>query len=468
MSNNQYSLESSPESIVLDQAWVHVLERLHTEVQAAWYSRFIKPLKPVSLDESGLITIVTPGQFVKDWVQARYAEPLKVMLGDELGREVRIEFQVEPNERKVKSTSTAVVNAPAVAVVSEPFMRDQAPFKPNQSYLFENFVVGQCNRFAHAGASAVASQLGVRYNPLFIYSQPGLGKTHLLHSIANEVLKRDPGFKLAYVMAQEFAEDYVAALQNHRMDQFRKMQRNIDLWLVDEIQFIAGKDKTQEEIFYTFNHLYSLGKQIVICSDRAPKDLYLLDERLRSRFESGLVVDIQLPDTETRSAIMLKKSQAIGLVINTTMAMILAERVQGDVRQLEGSLRKLEVYASLHNRTLDEELCVAFVNEYYNATAMEKPGLDQIIALVSRYFKVSEEEIMGTSRKAPIVHARHVAVYITRSVTGDSWKHIGMQFGGRDHTSMMHGFQKIDEMIHRNKDFKGLVQSLIDTIAPRS
>ncbi len=220
---------------------------------------------------------------------------------------------------------------------------------------------------AFAGAKAVAAEQGKRFNPLFIYGQSGLGKTHLLHAIAREVLQRDPNFPLVYVTAQQFAEEFIHSLQSGRTEQFRRKSRSVGMWLVDDIQFIAGKDKTAEEIFHTFNNLHSLGKQIVLCSDRPPRDLYLMDERLRSRFESGLVADVQMPDTETRCAILLNKADQETLFLDHDIAMYLAENVPGNIRVLEGALTKLAVQASLQEQSLSMELATEMVEAYYHA-----------------------------------------------------------------------------------------------------
>jgi chromosomal replication initiator protein len=318
---------------------------------------------------------------------------------------------------------------------------------------------------AHAGARAVAGEPGNKYNPLFIWGPSGLGKTHLMHAIAGEILARNPRFNLAYLTAQQFAEEFVGALQNNRVESFRRSLRNVSLWLIDDIQMVAGKDKTQEEVFHTFNHLYSFGKQIVICADRPPRDLHLMDERLRSRFESGLVADIQMPDTETRCAIIQSKAQHDSIELDHSVAFYLAENVPGNIRQLEGALTRLAVQASLEGTGLTMDLAVAMVEKYYRGS-LEKPGVGEIIEAVSRQFKISADEIKGISRKAPIVEARHVAIFITREITKDSWKHIGSQFGNRDHTSMMHGYQKVNEMLLHDKQLKTVVKTMIRDLYP--
>lgn len=431
-----------------------MLKRVQQDQPVASYERFIKPLSPTSIDGS-VVLISVPGKFVLEWVKDRFLATLQSLLSDEIGFPITIELKSEPRERPVVTGAAAV-----------PLPPEATTFHPNEKYSFETYVVGQSNRLAVAGAKAVADRPGDVYNPLFMYGSSGLGKTHLLHSIAREIRKRDPKYPLVFVTAQQFAEEFVNALQANRIDQFRRNQRNVGMWLVDDIQFIAGKDKTQEEIFHTFNYLHSLGKQIVLTSDRPPRDLHLMDERLRSRFEAGLVADVQMPDTETRCAILLSKAQQEKIVLEHEIAMYLAENVPGNIRALEGALNKMVASASLEQAGISLGLAEKLVEQYYSAGVLAKPSVDQILGVVGKHFKISLDEIKGNSRKAPIVHARHIAIFITRELTGDSWKHIGGMFGDRDHTSMMHGYQKISEMMAHDKDFTNVVKKLIHTLHP--
>ena len=261
--NNQYSLELPDESTALKDAWNRVLVRLKPEVPVAWFDRFVYPLRAVERKGSTVL-VSSPGTFVLEWIRERYAEQLSTMLSDELGEVVHIELKVLAQTKAELADRTS--NSVAASV-------EESRFKPNEKFLFENFIVGDSNKLAIAGARAVSTSPGVRYNPLFIYGPSGLGKTHLLHGIALDIQKANPRFPVVYVSAQQFAEEFVNALQNNRIDQFRKAQRSVGVWLVDDIQMIVGKDKTQEEVFHTFNHLQSLGKQIVLTSDRPPRDL---------------------------------------------------------------------------------------------------------------------------------------------------------------------------------------------------
>lgn len=456
---DQHTLLDSEDSIRLTTAWDNVLKRLAPEVQQKWLDRFIRPLAPISL-EGDLVTLSVPGRFVHDWVRERYLTTLQCLLSDELGLGVRVELQINAKAREAITATQAAV--------AMNLMPEEPRFRPIDRFTFDTFVVGQSNRLAFAGAKAVATEPGTKYNPLFIYGSSGLGKTHLLHSIARQILAKDARYPLAYVSAQQFAEDFVNALQNGRIEQFRRAQRGVGVWLVDDIQFIAGKDKTQEEIFHTFNYLHSLGKQIVLTSDRPPRDLFLMDERLRSRFEAGLVADVQMPDTETRCAILLSKAALEQIDLDTGIAMYLAENVPGNIRILEGALTKLAVQAGIDSIPISLELAVAMVEQYYRAGVLIRPSFNHIVDAVAKHYGVPTDDIMGLSRKAPIVHARHIAIYVTREITKDSWKHIGALFGDRDHTSMMHGYQKISEMMSQDRDLKSTVKTLIRNLYPEA
>ncbi len=456
---DQLSFDDEDDHATLRKTWGNVLKRLQQDLPAAWFERFIRPLTLCTLDGS-VAVVAVPGKFVQEWVRERYLATLQTLLSDELGFPVTIELKVEPRER---------IDAMANRAVVVPLPVEKQPvgaFRPSEKFSFETYVVGQSNRLAVAGAKAVAASPGAVYNPLFIYGASGLGKTHLLHAIAREILKGDHRYPLQFVSAQQFAEEFVNALQANKTEQFRKSQRSVGMWLVDDIQFVAGKDKTQEEIFHTFNYLHSLGKQIVLTSDRPPRDLYLMDERLRSRFEAGLVADVQMPDTETRCAILLSKAAQERLDLQHDVAMYLAENVPGNIRVLEGALTKLAASASVDRVEVGLDLARQMVEQYYRTGVLAKPGFDQIVNAVGKHYKISSEEIRGVSRKAPIVHARHVSIFITRELTGDSWKHIGGLFGDRDHTSMMHAFQKISEMMHQDKDLRAAVKMLMRNLYP--
>lgn len=463
--SNQFNFDDPEASLKLKNAWKKVLIRLKEELSDTIYDRFIKPLTPVAYSQ-GEVTLSCPRAFVYEWVQEKFLGRLEQLLGLELSESVRVHLEkpavqddVAQPELNFSSISVNIPREPEPAYGYE-------LFQPHDRYRFETFIVGQSNRLAYAGAKAIASEPGTTYNPLFIYGASGLGKTHLMHSIAQYILAQNPHYPIVYVSAQQFAEKFVHALQNNKIEQFRQAQRKVGIWLVDDIQFIAGKDKTQEEIFHTFNNLHSMAKQIVLCSDRPPRDLLLMDERLRSRFESGLVADIQPPDNETRCAILLSKSKQENVILSHDAAMYLAENVPGNVRILEGALIKIAAEASLENSPITMDLVLSIVNRYYKQNFLVKPNVEQIIEAVSNFYHISVSDIKGESRKAPTAHARHVSVYLIREITRDSWKHIGSVFGNRDHTSMMHAYQKITDMMGYDKELNQAVKGLIQRFCP--
>ena len=456
--DDQYTFEDREDQIRLREAWTHTLNRLSTSMPATALERFLRPLRPMGLNGDAAV-FMAPGRFVYTWVTEKYIERLQDALSDELGTQIRFEVRYEAREKP-----TTPVTAPKVS--SAPVAVETSRFVPDPRYVFDQFVVGQSNRMAFAGARAVATSPGTKYNPLFIYGPSGLGKTHLLHAIANEIVARNPGQTVMYVTAQQFTEEFVYALQHNRIDQFRRAHRNVSVWLFDDVQFISERDKTQEEVFHTFNYLQQSGKQVVLCADRSPRDLLLMSERLRSRFESNLVVDVQMPDTETRCAIILKKADRECVGIDHDTAMVLAETVPGTVRTLEGALTKLIAQASLDDVPITRDLAMAVVSAYFASSAPVRPNFEQIVGAVSRQFDIPVPEIKGESRKAPIAHARHVAVYVTREITKGSWKHIGHLFGDRDHTSMMHGYRKIRSMMDHDRELHVAVHNLIRDLFP--
>lgn len=452
----QYCLDDRQEWIDVMSSWDRAIKRLAQGIPPAWNERFLKPLRPEKL-EDGALSVAVPGKFAAEWVRNKIQANLEAILTEEIGRPITLVISAEAREKGGQSQ-------PSVSVASVP---DIQRFTPNDAYRFDSFIVGQSNRLAFAGAKAVASFPGTKYNPLFIYGSSGLGKTHLLHSIAREILAKKPNYKIAYVTAQQFSEEFVNALQTGKIEQFRRSQRNVGVWLVDDIQLVAGRDRTQEEVFHTYNYLHSLGTQIVLTSDRPPRDLHLMDERLRSRFESGLVADIQAPDTETRCAIAMQKAIELGIDFDQSIAMLLAEHVPGNIRNLEGAIKRLGAESSVEDCVIDMDFVQAIIDKHFAVEDSGKPGPEQIIEEVSRKYQVPVEEIRGVKRHAPIVHARHVAVYLTRELTGDSWKRIGVAFGDRDHTSMMHGYQKINEMIIRDREVRSEVKQLMRRLKPQ-
>ncbi len=461
---DQYSLEDRPDRVALAALWDQALDSLGRQLSSTSMDKFVRTLTPDSL-ENGVAILVAPGQFVYEWVKDKFQEVIEEELSRASGSQVRVEVRMKVHERTKAS-------APAVTVAETPasngIASESTAFVPIHRQRFESFVVGTSNRLAFAGATAVADSPGGRFNPLFIYSQSGLGKTHLLHAIANRLLTTQPRLGVAYMTGQMFTEEYVSSVQNNRVEQFRRKVRSAQVWLLDDVQLLMGRDKTQEELFHAFNHLHSLGRQIVVCSDRPPRDLLNTHERLRSRMEMGLVIDIQMPDTETRAAILLKRAEQEGFLLEPGIAMAAAEQVSGSVRNLEGALNRIMALQSVDRTPLTPEYVREICSAYCRDAGPSRPGFNHILKAVAEHHRVSEQEIMGTSRKANIAHARHVAVFITREILADSWKHIGALFGNKDHTTMMHGYRKIREMMDRDRQLSSSIKGLMRDLYPES
>lgn len=455
--SDQYSFEDREELILLRKALSTATSRLREGSAETSYERFLRPLEARSIDGNH-VTLESPSEFVTSWVTNKFLDDLRKLIGSELGHAITLEIITEP---KAKQHSK-----PMTVSVAQPVTDLDADFCPPPQFTFENFVVGQSNRLAVAGAKGVAANPGSRYNPLFIYGSSGLGKTHLLYAIANQVKRNDPKAKVRYMTSQIFVERFIKALQNNQTNEFREELRASTVWLLDDVQFIADKQKSQEELFHTFNALYQLGKQIVLCADRSPRDLLLMDNRLRSRLEAGLLADVQMPDTETRCAIILTKAEEHHVPLQPEIAMFLAQAVPGNIRILEGALTKLATQASLDDGEITLELAKEVVDGYYSAIHVVKPSMSQIIQAVSEHCQISVDEIVGQSRKSPVARARQIAVYLAREITNDSWKHIGSHFGNRDHTTVMYSHQTVRDKLKMDRDLSNSIRQLMADLYP--
>lgn len=456
--SDQYRLDLPAVADPVQLAWERVQEAVKEKLNPQAYQRFIEPLRAVGFDGE-TFSVQAPGDFVATWVRDKYLPALTEMVSDQVGGFVRIQVISGPVTVRASKTSKSLPPSARQGASSEgPTLRI------NERFSFESFVVGQSNRMAFAGARAVAQEPGRLYNPLFIYGPSGVGKTHLLNAIAREVLRRDPNYPVAYITAQQFTEQFVTALQTNRLDAFRKLYRSVQLWLVDDVQMVAGRDKTQEEFFHIYNVLRENDRQIVLTAEKSPIELVAIEERLRTRFQGGLVADIQMPDTETRCAIILRKAEIDNVPISADVAMYLAEYVPGSIRVLEGAMTRLAVQSSIDGVAIDLDLAKNLVDRYYGPKFGAKPSVDQVIEAVSRHYRIPVHEIKGESRRAPIVHARHVAVYLTREITLGSWPHIGAQFGDRDHTTVIHAYRKIGERMATDREVAAEVQRLRDEL----
>ena len=350
--------------------------------------------------------------------------------------------------------------AATVVVVTGEYSTPAQSASPYDDYTFERFIVGSSNKFAHAAAYAVAQRPAAENNPLFIYGNSGLGKTHLMYAIANVLRRTHPEFRIIYVKGEDFTNELITAIQKADVQSFRNKYRVVDLLLLDDVQFIAGKERTQEEFFHTFNALYEAKKQIVLTSDRSPKEMQLLDDRLQTRFEWGLLVDVQPPDFETRLAIVKNKAAQWGSVIDDDIAKYIAENVSSNVRQLEGAMNKILAYRDLIGKEMDEESANRAVRDMLRKSNEYIPTAASIIDEVSRFFGIDEAVVKGPSRSREAVTARQAAMYLVRRMTNLSTPDIGREFGGRDHTTVLHALEQVETKLQNDPGFAQTIKDI--------
>jgi len=455
ISNSQLTLGDSEQLLEFRKAWEQALPRLQTAVKnSTTFDRWIRTLRPLAVEENTFV-LGAAGEFGKQWVSKRYAETIAEVLADLMNKPVEIRFALAPK---------AEPNPPAATSVKDTGRRTRRTTIPPpefvEKFTFDRFVQGPSNRLALAGARAVADAPGKKYNPLFIYGGPGLGKTHLLHAVGQEVLRREPSFQIANLTGQVFAEGFVHSVKTGRVGEFRLLQRSVDMWLVDDVQFIAGKERTQEELFHTFNMLYETGRQIVICSDRPPRELYLMEERLRSRFECGLVADISPPDFETRSAILIGKAEDEGITLPMDVVYLMADRIQSNIRTLEGSLCRLLAECSIEGAEPTVEMAEDILRDYFIDVNAEKPAPDRLIEAAARQYGVTVEEILGAGRRSAVTKARQLAMYLCRETWRVPWKQIGAMFD-KDHTSALYAHRSIGKLAQADAGFQALVEEVV-------
>ena len=415
------------------------------------------------------ITLEVQNKFFKDMLLDRYMKLINSSIAKSGGKEMKVEFSLKEHgdEAPPKQPAGHDPKDKTQPKPFWPFARDkQEPGKEiglNSKYTFDSFVIGPSNRFAHAASSAVCDSPAKAYNPLFIYGGVGLGKTHLMHAIGHKVLQKSPKAKILYISSEEFTNQLIGSIQNRTTMKFREKYRNVDILLIDDIHFIAGKESTQEEFFHTFNTLYDAHKQIVVSSDRPPKEIQSLEERLVSRFEWGLVTDIQPPDFETRMAILKKKSERETIALPDDVYYFLAEKVKSNIRELEGALIRVVAYAKLIGR----EISVDMVKEVLKDMIREgekKITIDIIQKKVCEYFDIKLSDMKVKKRSRGIAYPRQIAMYLSRQLTDYSLPEIGEYFGGRDHTTVMHAYEKIKNDLKIKKGLSELIDRVTDNI----
>lgn len=431
----------------MDNVCTQIKARLEHLVNEDNFKTWIEPLKFLAYNE-GVCSVVVPNAFFRDWVIENFEPLFKTVIKEVTSEDPKIEYLLRKEEGKIAKKAPAVKKAASSEI-----------FKPK--YTFENFVVGASNQFANAACLAVANNPGKVYNPLFIYGGVGLGKTHLLNAIGNFLLANHAmaNSRICYITSEEFTNELINSLRFEKMDDFRNRFRKMDVLLIDDIQFIAGKERTQAEFFHTFNALYDNAKQIVVTSDKFPKDISNFEERLRSRFEWGLIADIQPPDLETKVAILNKKAEYENVGLPQDVAFYLATNIEHNIRVLEGSLIRLSAFASLHNVPVTMDLAREVLGHIITDKKKEIT-IDAIIKEVAAHFSLKGSDIKSTKRIKSIMLPRQIAIFLARKLTNGSLVGIGEKFGGRDHATVIHSIKKIEDDIKAKRELRETVEKI--------
>jgi chromosomal replication initiator protein len=439
--------------------WEEILQKIETKVNRHSFNTWFRPTRLLA-DRGQSVSVLVPNAHFRDWLNKHYSGVILESL-DELHRpEIEVVFETP------RTDASASEPPPADGQGGGPSSSasvDRAPPTLNPKYRFDTFVVGTSNQFAHAAARAVAESPSRAYNPLFIYGGVGLGKTHLLHAIGHHILDQRPPIQMVYISAEKFMNELINAIRYDRIIEFRNKHRSFDVLLMDDIQFIAGKERTQEEFFHTFNALYDSQKQIVLSSDAPPREIPTLEERLRSRFEWGLTADIQAPDLETKIAILRKKADAEGVTLPDNVAIFIASRIKSNIRELEGSLIRLIAYSSLTGRNIDLHLTQEVLRDLLPSE--EKIlNLDSIQKYVADHFRLKVSDLKARNNAKSVALPRQIAMYLSKALTRASLPDIGKAFGGKHHSTVIHSVRKIDSLRRSDPDFDRLIQSLADSL----
>lgn len=451
----------------METIWKKSTDIIRKKVSQQNYETWIQPLQLVAL-EGDNVKVSVPNRFFKDWLADNYLPVIKDSISAVTGVQVKIGFVVEKSgDSTVSSAPARAQEHPEKKVASRKVFGPKTGSSLNYNYSFDRFVVGPCNQFAHAACVAVAEQPAKNYNPLFIYGGVGLGKTHLLNAIGIHSLKLNSERNVLYVSAEEFMNELIGSIRYDRMPKFRDKFRNIEYLLIDDIQFIAGKERTQEEFFHTFNTLHDSGKQIVVTSDKFPKDIPNLEGRLRSRFEWGLVADIQPPEIEMKMAILGKKAQESSLSLPNNVAYYVASKSESSIRELEGYLIRIAAYASLAGREITMDLAKDVLNTITKQEKVHEITVDEIIKTVAGKFSIKINDIKSDKKNKNFVLPRQIAMYLARKLTSDSFPDIGAKIGGKDHSTVIYANNKIRKVVEEDVKIKNIIEELENIIIKR-
>jgi chromosomal replication initiator protein len=454
------------------QVWRAALGELQVSLSPANYETWLRDTELVDVDEQRF-RIAVPNGFAKDWLETRYRSLISQTLARIVGYSVQVEFLVSSTATDGgDNAATDVADGPAVPAPVSQHVRVEASrvggeggaTNINPRYTFANFIVGSANRLGHAASLSVAERPGHAYNPLFLYGGVGLGKTHLMHAIGNQVIGRFPRKRVVYATSEKFTNEFITSIQQGKIDEFRARYRRIDLLLIDDIQFIADKERTQEEFFHTFNAIHEDGKQIVLSSDRPPKAILTLEERLRSRFEWGLIADLTAPDLETRIAILRAKAEEGAVPITSDVVEFIARKVVSNVRELEGALNRIVAFASMGATPISIELAQAVLSNVLYNPKKRQVTPERIARAVSDYYSVPMEALQGQKRDKAIVMPRQIAMFLMREETDVSLLRIGAELGGRDHSTVLHACDKITREVANNDELRREIAAVRELI----
>jgi chromosomal replication initiator protein len=434
------------------EIWEDITNCLKEHLSGPAVQTFMSSAKPVSYEEN-MLTIEVPNIFSKEWMKDK-CEPIIREKLPELDYSVIFEYIISKPEP---------INNEQLSIF-KPVMKPNRNPQFNPKYTFDNFIVGHNNRFAYAAAQAVVKSPAKSYNPLFIYGSVGLGKTHILHAVGLDVADRHPDLKIKLVSCEKFTNDLINSIKDKKTDSFRETYRSVDILIVDDIQFLAGKEQTQEEFFHTFNDLYNLDKQIILTSDRSPKEIQTLEDRLRTRFEWGLIADIQPPELETRIAILRKKMEINEFEISDDILHYIATQIPTNVREMEGALTRIVAYASLLDTNVTLSIASNVIRDMVGIKQEKPLTISQIQRKTAEYFSLSTHDLSSKGRTKEVAYARQIAMYLSRELTNLSLPKIGENFGNRDHSTVMHANDKIKTLLTSDEDTKNIINFLITTI----
>lgn len=442
----------------IKQLWDQALSIIETKLSKPSFETWLKSTKATAINDDTLF-IAAPNEFSRDWLENRYLKLITDTIYELTGENMKIKLITsDPDMGMDPSTPKRVHDR------RNQFQEDAPGSLLNSKYIFDTFVIGAGNRFAHAASLAVAEAPAKAYNPLFIYGGVGLGKTHLMHAIGHYVLEHNPNAKVVYLSSEKFTNEFINSIRDNKAIEFRNKYRNVDVLLIDDIQFLAGKESTQEEFFHTFNALHDDHKQIVISSDRPPKEIPTLEDRLRSRFEWGLITDIQPPDLETRIAILRKKAKADNLDIPNEVMVYIANQINTNIRELEGALIRVVAYSSLINRDIDADLAAEALKDIIPSNKPKIIAIIDIQRTVGEYFGIKLEDFKAKKRNKSVAYPRQIAMYLSRELTDNSLPKIGEEFGGRDHTTVIHAYEKITKTLVSDPNLQVAIKELMEKI----